>query len=136
MPRIVGNSVPERKSCLADLVVEHLSAKKLDGRAEVLRNRTNTDGHTDQVVVSSPRFGLIHVMAIGGIRPNDTIPFQGEGADQRWLAEKSLVAFGWNTDDGRTLIFFLDADSVRENPPEDKPAVAVRAKGELTAVLR
>ena len=136
MPRLVGNSVPERKTCLADLVVEHLSVKKLDGRAEVLRNRTNTDGHTDQVVVNSPRFGLIHVMAIGGTRPNDIIPFQGEGKDQAWLADKSLVAFGWNAVDDRTLIFFLDASSVRESPPRDKQAVKARAKNELTAVLR
>lgn len=136
MPRLVGNSVPERKSCLADLVVEHLSVKKLDDRAEVLRNRTNIDGHTDQVVVNSPRFGLIHVMAIGGTRPNDAIPFQGEGADQEWLAEKSLVAFGWNTDDDRTLIFFIDATLLRENAPRDKAGVRAIAKSELTAVLR
>lgn len=140
MPRLVGNSVPERKSCLADLVVEHLSAKAddgrvLDGRAEVIRNRTNADGHTDQVVVNSPRFGLIHVMALSGADPNGSIPFHREGKGHDWLADKSYVAFGWNALDGRTLIHFVEAATVRAKPPRNKECVRKVAIGHLTATL-
>ena len=139
-PRLVGNSVPERKSCLADLVVEHLSridenGRALDGRAEVLRNRQNSRGHTDQVVVNSPRFGLIHVMALSGADPNGSIPFHREGTDHDWLADKAYVAFGWNALDGRTLIHFVEAETVRETPPMNKESVRQVATGQLTATF-
>jgi len=75
-------------------------------------------------------------MAIGGTDPNGAIPFQDEGANQSWLAEKSYVAFGWNDRLGRTLIFFADAQVVRETPPRNKEGVRRLANGELTATLR
>ena len=135
MPRLVGNSVPDRKSCLANLVVEHLAAKNLDGLATVLVNRTNSRGHTDQVLVNSPRFGLIHVMALSGTDPNGSIPFHREGANHDWLADKAYVAFGWNDRDDRTLIHFVEAETVRATPPGNKESVRQIATGHLTATF-
>jgi len=116
-------------------VVEHLVAKNHDGRAESLGHRVNSAGHTDLVVVSSPIFGLIHVTAIGGVSPNAPIPFRGEGADQGWLADKALVAFGWVDIDKRTLIFFVNVQVVRETPGLTRAIVRDKCKRELTAVL-
>jgi hypothetical protein len=135
-PRLVGNSPQERTSCLANLIVEHFVAKKIDGRTAVLRNHTNSAGHTDPVVVSCPRLGLIHVIAIGGRGQDGGIPLHREGPGQDWLVDKSYVAFGWIDPFERTVICFVETAAIRATPPKSKESVMRLANHDLTALLR
>ncbi len=134
--RLVGNSLQERTSCLANLIVEHFVTKKIDGRTAVLRNHTNSAGHTDPVVVNCPRFGLIHVIAIGGHDQDGGVPLHREGSGQDWLADKSYVAFGWIDPFERTAIYFVEAAAIRATPPKSKEGVMRLANTDLTALLR
>lgn len=139
-PRLKGGSIQKRKTCLANLVVEHLAASGLDGEARVVGNVENNSEHadrkhTDRVLVSSPKLGLIHVMAISSTDPNGTIPFQREAADKKWLDGKAYVAFGWNDRSNSTLIYFVEAETARQTFPTDKNSVRSLASGQLTAKL-
>jgi len=107
MPAIVGKSVLDRKITLAGLVAQHLT--DLGHSATVAENRTNSAGHTDRIVVESS-LGLIHITALSSTNPNEALPHQGE--EQKWIEEKSYIAIGWNDKAGRTLIFFVPANSI------------------------
>ena len=58
MSSIFGDTVSKRKKCLAELDKDHLLALGHD--AKLTENRTNSAGHTDQIVVESqmPAFVL------------------------------------------------------------------------------
>jgi len=107
MSKISGKDVMARKQCLADLVVEHLT--KLGHQAKIINNRTNSKEHTDRILVESS-IGLVHITALSSTDPNEKIPYQNN--DQRWLADKTYVAVGWNTKDKRTFVFFIKAQDM------------------------
>lgn len=107
MHKILGTDAMERKKSLADLVISHLT--ELGHEATLLRNRTNSKEHTDRILIDS-NIGLVHVTALSSKDPNEKIPYQKN--DQRWLADKSYVAIGWNTKDNRTFLFFIKAEDM------------------------
>ena len=118
MPKIEGENPQQRKLSLAGIVSDYLNGKNLN--AKLLKNRTNSEGHTDQVVVGSD-LGLIHITALSSKNPNEAIPYQG--GDQKWLAEKEYIAIGWNADAKRTLIFFVKANNFAGRKDLTKPIV-------------
>lgn len=107
MSRLSGKDVIERKKSLADLVISRLEG--LGHKTRLVKNRTNSKNHTDRILVESD-IGLIHVTALSSKDPNEKIPYQNN--DQRWLADKSYVAVGWNTKDNRTFVFFIKAEDM------------------------
>ncbi|ARD46408.1 hypothetical protein [Colwellia sp. PAMC 21821] len=119
--RITGNSVQQRKKCLAHLVVEHLIG--LGEVAEVVENETNSEGHKDQVVIKSS-LGIIHVTATESIDPNATIPIANyKDHNQNFLAGKDFVVFGWNTKDKRTMLIFVKATNLLGLISVSKPQI-------------
>lgn len=110
MSLLVGDTVLKRKKCLAELVKEHLIT--LGYEAKTIENRTNSAGHTDQVIVESS-IGVIHLTASSSLEPNASIraaDYQEGGQD--FLADKNYVAYGWNTKDRRTIIMFVPAREI------------------------
>ena len=128
MPKIKGDNPQQRKLSLAEIVTDHLNSKELN--AKLLKNRTNSEGHTDQVVVESD-LGLIHITALSSKNPNEAIPYQG--GDQKWLADKEYIAVGWNSDAKRMLIFFVKASNFIGRTDLTKPIV--KELSEFSAVL-
>jgi len=130
MPKIEGDNPQQRKLRLAEIVSDYLNSKSMD--AKLLKNRTNSEGHTDQVVVES-NIGLIHITALSGKNPNEAIPYQG--GDQKWLADKEYIAVGWNADAKRTLIFFVKASKFIGRTDLTKPIVKQLSEKNLNAIL-
>ncbi len=111
MSLLVGDTVPKRKKCLAELVKEHLIA--LGHEAKIIENRTNSAGHTDQVIVESA-IGLIHLTASSSLEPNASIRAADyQEGEQAFLADKEFVVYGWNTKDQRTIIMFVPAKKIQ-----------------------
>jgi hypothetical protein len=134
-PRLVGETVQERKKCLAKLVLEHFKSSGIDHDASIVENRVNSAGHRDLVLVHSQKLGLIHVTAIGNTPQDTPLPFFREEGDQDWLVEKTLVAFGWVDRDDRTLIFFVNAEFVRKNPKLTKRMILANRDTTLSVTL-
>lgn len=110
MSLITGSSNIARKQCLANLVKEHLI--EIGHKAEIVTERQNSAGHTDRIAVESS-IGLVHVTASGNLDPNGKIGISDyQGSEQTFLADKSYIAFGWNTQDGRTIITFVRAENI------------------------
>lgn len=133
MSHIVGDTISKRKRCLAELVKEHLIS--LGHEAEVIENRTNSAGHTDQVVVESS-IGIIHVSASSSLEPNACIraaDYQEGG--QAFLVDKKYVAFGWNTKDRRTIVMFVQAKAVEGKPSLTKIEIYKLSERALNKVL-
>lgn len=130
MPKIEGENPQQRKLSLAGIVSDYLNSKNLN--AKLLKNRTNSEGHTDQVVVGSD-LGLIHITALSSKNPNEAIPYQG--GDQNWLADKEYIAIGWNADAKRTLIFFVKASKFVGRTDLTKPIVKELSEKSLNAIL-
>jgi len=109
---ITGDTVHKRKRCLAQLIEEHL--RSVGHEASVVENRENSEGHRDQVVVDSD-IGVIHVTSTESLEPNASIPLAGYSDNsQKFLADKSFVAFGWNSKDKRTFLMFVDAKEIKD----------------------
>lgn len=133
MALITGNTIAKRKRALAEIVVRHLSG--LGHHAELVEGRTNSSGHRDTVVVESS-IGFVHVAASGSTAPNDTIRAAGySDGDQTFLAEKSYVAFGWNTKDGRTMVMFVPASDIAGKASLPKSEIKRLSIPALSAVL-
>ena len=110
---LVGTTVSERKKCLAELVAKHLNEFFNSDDSEVVKSRVNSAGLKDQVVVESKNLGLIHLTATGSVEPNDTlVTCDFEDGNQNFLADKSYVAYGWNSRDGRTFLMFVKSENV------------------------
>ncbi len=111
MTRLVGETVMQRKMCLAELVRDHLRFE-LGHTAELIENRTNSAGHTDTVLVNSS-LGLIHLTASSSLDQNERIRTTDyQKGEQNFLADKTYVAYGWNTKDARTIILFVPTTSL------------------------
>jgi len=107
---IVGNTVLQKKKCLANLVAKHLNS--IGHEASIVENRVNSVGHTDRVLVES-QIGLVHVVASVNDDPNGSIPTSDfEDGDQSFLTDKNFVAYGWNTKDKRTIVIFVPTSFV------------------------
>jgi hypothetical protein len=133
MSLIVGDTVSKRKRCLAELVKKHLIA--LGHEAKLIDNRTNSAGHTDQVIVDSS-LGIIHVSASSSLEPNASIraaDYQEGG--QSFLVDKKYVAFGWNTKDKRTIIMFVNSKEVDGKPSLTKNEIKQLSERALNKVL-
>ncbi|WP_312961139.1 hypothetical protein [Stutzerimonas nitrititolerans] len=133
MSLIIGDTVSKRKRCLAELVKEHLIA--LGHEAELVENRTNSAGHTDQVIVDSS-IGIIHVSASSSLEPNASIragDYQ-EGC-QDFLVDKKYIAFGWNTKDKRTIIMFVHAKEIEGKSSLTKNEIKQLSERILNKVL-
>jgi len=133
MSFIVGDTVPKRKKCLTELVKDHLIA--LGHEAKTTETRTNSAGHTDQVVVESS-IGLIHISASSNLEPNASIRAADyQEGSQHFLVDKSYVAFGWNTKDKRTIIMFVPAKEVEGKPSLTKTEIKQLSERSLNKVL-
>ena len=135
-PRLVGDTIPERKRRLAELVRDHINASVPDEHATLVDNQPNLVGHRDLVRVhSTPNLGVIHVTAIGNTPQDNPLPFFQEEGGQDWLEGKSFVAFGWVDAADRTLIFFVDAEFVKNNPTLSKRMIRDNRDRRLSVVL-
>ncbi len=131
---ITGNTVLERKKCLADLVAHHLES--LGYPAKVVEGRKNSQGHTDRVLVDSS-IGLVHLTASVNQEPNGSIPTSDfEDGDQSFLADKDFVAYGWNTKDNRTLIMFVPIADIIGNKSLSKSQIRLASNRTFSTVLR
>ncbi|WP_017909280.1 hypothetical protein [Xanthomonas sp. SHU 199] len=118
---IAGKSKLDRKKNLASIVAGHLVS--LGHTASVVEGRVNSAGHRDQVLVDSA-IGLVHVTASSNTEPNGSILCSDiEDGDQSFLADKEVVAFGWNTGDGRTTVMLVPAEAVRGNKSMTKDQI-------------
>ncbi len=107
---ITGKTVLDRKKSLAALVADHLAS--LGHKASIVEGRTNSQGHTDRVLVNSS-IGLIHVTASVNKEPDGSIPTSDyDDGNQAFLADKDFVAYGWNTKDNRTMLMFVSMTAV------------------------
>ena len=133
MPHLTGNTVPQRKQCLAELVQHRLAFLGHD--AEIVANRVNAAGHNDSVLVKSS-VGIIHLTATGSLDPNAfiTVADFADG-NQNFLAEKDFVAFGWNGEDGRAFIMFVPAVHAAGNRELRKQQIVSLRNRELSVVL-
>lgn len=135
-PRLVGDTIQQRKICLAELVRDHIEANSLDEQATLVENELNPARHRDLVRVHSlPNLGVIHVTAIGDTPLDSPLPFFKDEGGQDWLEGKSFVAFGWVDADERTLIFFVDAEFVKNNPALSKRMIRDNRDRRLSVVL-
>ena len=124
---ISGETKLERKTALGHLVVKYLQS--LGYKAELIKNRENSEGHKDQVLVDSD-LGLIHLTATESIDPNASIRTANliDGT-QAFLADKQYVAYGWNTRDKRTFVIMVEANKVRGcRMLEKKKIVSMKTK--------
>ncbi len=134
MAHLIGDSVPERKNCLASLVERHL--KNLGHSAEIVKNKTNSAGHTDIVLVSSSA-GLVHCSATASTESNAYIPvadFDAEGG-QDYLVDKDWVAFGWNRKDKTTSIMFVSVEAVHNKRRMSKQEIIALRDRQLSIIL-
>ena len=130
---ITGDTVQKRKRCLAKLVEEHL--RSIGHAANIVENRENSEGHRDQVVVDSD-IGVIHVTSTESLEPNASIPLAGYSDDsQKFLADKSFVAFGWNSKDKRTFLMFVDAKTIKDLLSLTKSEIKRMRDSDLSTVL-
>ena len=133
MSFIFGDTVSKRKKCLAELVKDHLLALGHD--AKLTENRTNSAGHTDQIVVESS-IGIIHISASSSLEPNASIRAADyQEGDQSFLADKSYVAFGWNTKDQRTIIMFVQSAEIEGKSSLTKNEIKKLSDRDLNKVL-
>lgn len=108
--KLIGATIQERKVCLANLVVEHLLS--IGKSAEVVRNYANSAGHRDLVMVKSC-IGLIHLTATDSVEQNAILATADyKDGNQRFLTDKTFVAFGWNTKTKRTFLMFVPVEKV------------------------
>ncbi|WP_415900551.1 hypothetical protein [Neptuniibacter sp. QD48_11] len=131
---IVGDTVPKRKDSLALLVMEQLKKQGID--VNLVRNRTNSEGHKDQVVLES-ELGLIHVVASNCVDPNGTFatgPYIEES--QTYLVDKDYVAYGWNTKDKRTFVMFVDPADVKGKESLSKSEIRDLRNKDLSFVVK
>lgn len=118
---ISGNTVLERKRCLAELVADRLIS--LGVNASLIENRVNSKGHTDRVLVESS-IGLIHLVASVNEDPEGSIPTSDfQDGSQDFLADKDFVVYGWNTKDKRAMIMFVPIENVLGNKSLSKSQI-------------
>ena len=131
---IVGDTTPKRKESLAMLVLGQLKEKGID--ANLVRNRTNSEGHKDQVLLET-EIGLIHLAATNNVDPNSGFPTGSyETKSQTYLVDKDYVAYGWNTKDKRTFVMFVDPADVKGKENLSKSDIRDLRNKELSFVLK
>ena len=130
---IVGSTKLDRKRSLAGIVASHLVS--LGHQASVIENRVNSRGHKDLVLVESD-LGLIHLTASINQEPGGSILASDVGdGSQDFLADKSLVAYGWIAKDGRTIVMFVPVDAVKGNRAMTKDQIRAASIREYNAVF-
>ena len=130
---IEGKSKLDRKKCLAEIVAQHLVS--LGHTASVVEGRINSAGHRDQVLVESS-IGLVHLTASNNTEPGGSILSSDiENASQQFLADKSFVAYGWNTKDRRTMVMVVPIAAVLGNKSMTKDQIRLASVRELSKVL-
>lgn len=133
MPLLIGDTVSKRKKCLAELVEKHLNA--IGHKAKLIERRANSAGHTDRVLIESD-LGFIHLTASSNLQPNERIrTARYKDGDQAFLADKAYVAYGWNTEDDRTLIMFVSAGAIKGKVALTKTEIEKLSDQNLNAVL-
>lgn len=131
---IVGDTTPKRKESLALLVMEQFKQKGIE--ANLVKNRTNSEGHKDQVVLET-EVGLIHLVATSSVDPNAGFPTGSyETNSQTYLADKDYVAYGWNTKDKRTFVMFVDPADVKGKESLSKSEIRDLKNKELSFVVK
>jgi len=131
---IVGNTVLQKKKCLANLVAVHL--KSVGHEASIIENRVNSEGHTDRVLVDSS-IGLVHVVASVNEDPNGSIPTSDfEDGSQSFMTDKKYVAYGWNTKDRRTIVMVVPTSFVLGHKSLTKNEIKAERIKEFSFVLR
>jgi hypothetical protein len=131
---IVGDTTPKRKESLAVLVKEQFDQKGIE--ANLVRNRTNSEGHKDQVLLET-EIGLIHLTATNNVDPNSGFPTGSyETGSQTYLADKDYVAYGWNTKDKRTFVMFVDPANVKGKENLSKSEIRDLRNKELSFVVK
>ncbi len=107
---ITGSTVYERKASAAQLVINHLQA--LGHKASLIKNETNSQGHTDRLLVDSS-LGIIHITTTASNDPNAEMVTGDFGTgNQPHLAGKAYIAYCWNAKDGRTFLMFVSPDAI------------------------
>jgi len=130
---IEGKTKLERKRRLAQIVVEHLTS--LGHTASIVEGRVNSRGHRDHILVDSP-LGLFHLTASSNTDPAGSILSSDvEDAGQAFLADKSFVAYGWNTQDGRAIVMVVPVAAVLGNKSMTKDQIRSASIREYTTVL-
>ena len=130
---IEGKTKLERKRRLAQIVVDRLTS--LGHTASIVKDRVNSKGHKDHILVDS-QFGLIHLTASSNTDPAGTILTSDiEDASQAFLADKSFVAYGWNTQDSRAIVMLVPVAAVLGNKSMTKDQIRTASIREYTIVL-
>jgi hypothetical protein len=130
---IEGKTKSERKRRLAVIVVDRLTA--LGHTASIVEGRVNSLGHKDRILVDSS-LGLIHLTASSNTDPSGSILSSDiEDASQAFLADKSLVAYGWNAHDGRSIVMFVSVTAVLGNRSMTKDQIRASSISGYTKVL-
>ena len=132
-PMINGNAPIQRKKSLAALVVEHLISLGFDAQIEV--SRVNSAAHSDQVLVSCKQLGLIHLTATSNTDSEASILVSDFEGDQRYLADKKYVVYGWNHDTGAS-IYFVDSGLVKGRKHFKKSEIRANSLDSLNAQIR
>ncbi len=71
----------------------------------------------------SKRFGQCHSVMTDTRGTSSILCSDIEDGDQSFLADKEVVAFGWNTGDGRTTVMLVPAEAVRGNKSMTKDQI-------------
>jgi hypothetical protein len=107
-----------RKMVLAELVRNRLAT--LGFKVELYKGRVNSAGHKDQVVVWAENIGFVHVSAHKTFNINASNFRDG---NQRFLADKAMIAFGW-ADDNCVNVHFVPAHCIKDNPRFTRDEIA------------
>ncbi|WP_185822550.1 hypothetical protein [Xanthomonas sp. GW] len=133
-PMMEGKSKLDRKRSLANIVVQHLMS--LGHTASVVEGRTNSCGHKDKILVDSS-IGFVHLTASNNLEPGGSILSSDiEEGSQQFLADKSFVAYGWNTKDRRTIVMVVPIAAVLGNKSMTKDQIRSASIREYSLVLR
>jgi hypothetical protein len=130
---IIGNTVQERKKSLAELVKNHLES--LGKKAQIIFNRTNSAGHTDQVLIDSD-VGLVHLITTSSNNPNASLVTSGFIAkEQDFLSDKTYICYGWVARDKRTFLMFVEPHNILGLEGISKQQIGKLRNKELSAVF-
>lgn len=113
MPRITGSTPDQRLHSLTTLVGDHINSSEVKARMKL-------DNITCDI-------NKVAIAAYACVRPSDSLPIPVE--------HKPFVAFGWNTDDKRTLIFFIKSEMLHGLAEVPVTFIKKHAIKPLTAIL-
>ena len=102
--------IGERRKAATELLIQLLDTAGND-KAEYLKGFTNEADKSSNVVVSD-KFGTIHVTTTESTDSGSSLPFDDGNSAKSVFSDKDYVCFIYQTNDKRTLFFFVKPEKL------------------------